>query len=168
MTSKGIFGRALALASSLLRMPEMSTLVLGTDAAVIIGMIHFNLAFVIFNLLNVILVIPRELEEAAMVLGASRWQVFRQILWPLSLPGVFAATLISFALSMNAFINPTYLGNDSRPVLTTQISQFMLTSYNWQMASTTSVLLMIISIVIITLYTLAFSRVSTLQRWAGE
>jgi len=103
-----------------------------------------------------------------MNLGANRWQVFRRIIWPLSLPGVFSATLISLALSMNAFVNPMYLGNDSRPVMTTQISQFMLTSYNWQMASTASVILLTISMVIILLYNLFFGRAAVIRKGAAE
>jgi len=168
MTSKGVLGHIIALVNSLPLFPDIPTLLLGTDAAVVIGMIHFNLTFVIFNLVNVMFVIPRELEEAAMVLGASRWQVFRCILWPLSLPGVFAASLISFALSMSSFVTPSYLGNAARPILTTQISKFMFSTYNWQLASTASVVLLVISLIIVILQSMAFRRVSTLKRWVGE
>lgn len=157
-TSSGVVGKGLAVARGILGMPEGSTRLLGTDTAVIIGMVHFNLAFVILNLLNVMLKIDPSLEEAAMNLGARRWQTFRHIVWPLSLPGVFSASLISFALAMNAFINPTYLGNASRLVLTTLISQFMLTSYNWQMASAASVILLWLSLVIIIFYNKLYSR----------
>ncbi|MFQ5858040.1 MAG: ABC transporter permease [Anaerolineae bacterium] len=157
-TSGGVVGRSLALARGIIGLPEASTRLLGTDTAVIIGMIHFNLAFVILNLLNVMLKIEPTLEEAAMNLGANRWQTFRHVIWPLSLPGVFSASLISFALAMNAFVNPTYLGNASRLVMTTLISQFMLTAYNWQMASATSVILLWLSLVIIIVYNRVFSR----------
>lgn len=157
-TSGGVVGKSLALAREILGLPAGSTRLLGTDVAVIIGMIHFNLAFVILNLLNVMLQIQPSLEEAAMNLGANRWQTFRAIVWPLSLPGVFSASLISFALAMNAFVNPQYLGNASRPVMTTLISQFMLTTYNWQMASTASVILLWISLVIVVAYNKLFSR----------
>lgn len=157
-TSTGTVGRGIALARELFGLPEASTRLLGTDTAVIIGMVHFNLAFVILNLMNVMLKIDPALEEAAMNLGAKRWQTFRHIVWPLSLPGVFTASLISFALAMNAFINPTYLGNASRLVLTTLISQFMLTSYNWQMASAASVILLWLSLVIIVGYNMLYSR----------
>jgi putative spermidine/putrescine transport system permease protein len=151
-TSTGAVGRAIAISRGILGLPEASTRLLGTDTAVIIGMVHFNLAFVILNLLSVMLEIDPVLEEAAMNLGARRWQTFRHIIWPLSLPGVFTASLISFALAMNAFINPIYLGNASRLVLTTLISQFMLTSYNWQMASAASVILLWLSLVVILIY----------------
>jgi len=164
LTSGGVIGRTLTFMRETFHIEGLPTLLLGTDTAVIIGLVHFNLAFVILNLLNVMLVIPPDLEEAAMTLGANRWQVFRRIVWPLSLPGVFSATLISLALSMNAFVNPMYLGNDSRPVMTTLISQFMLTSYNWQVASTTSVILLLISTMIIVFYNLAFGRAASVQK----
>ncbi len=159
LTSGGVVGKSWALARQILGLPEISTRLLGTDTAVIIGMIHFNLAFVILNILNVLLKIDPALEEAAMNMGANRWQTFRHIVWPISLPGVFSASLLSFALAMNAFVNPTYLGNASRLVMTTQISQFMLAAYNWQMASATSVILIWISLFLIIFYNKIFSRV---------
>ena len=152
LTSTGLVGRTIALTRQLLGLPEISTRLLGTDTAVIIGMIHFNLAFVILSMLNVMLKIDPTLEEAAMNLGANRLKVFFRVILPLSLPGVLSASLISFALAMNAFVNPTYLGNRSRLVLTTQISQFMSTSFNWQMASATGVILLWISLAIIVVY----------------
>ncbi len=157
-TSTGVVGKTIALARNLLNLPPGSTRLLGTDTAVIIGMIHFNLAFVILNLLNVVLQIDPVLEEAAMNLGASRWYTFRHVIWPMSLPGVFSATLISFALAMNSFVTPIYLGNASRLVLTTLISQFMMTSHNWQMASATAVILLWISLLIIILYNKVYNR----------
>lgn len=157
-TSSGVVGKSVAMVRGILGMAEGSTRLLGTDTAVIVGMVHFNLAFVILNLFNVMLKIDPSLEEAAMNLGANRWQTFRRIIWPLSLPGVFTASLISFALAMNAFVNPLYLGNASRLVLTTLISQFMFTSYNWQLASTASVVLIWLSLVIIILYNKLYSR----------
>jgi putative spermidine/putrescine transport system permease protein len=148
-TSGGVVGQSLAAIRVLLGLPEASTRLLGTDLAVMVGMVHFNLAFVILNLLSVILQIPPSLEEAAMNLGANPWRTFWHVIWPMSLPGLFSASLISFALSMNSFVTPMYLGNPSRPVMTTLISQFMLTSYNWQMASATSVILLWLSLVVI-------------------
>jgi len=152
LTSNGLIGESISFVRDILGLPEESTRLLGSDVAVIIGMIHFNLAFVILNLLNVMLKIEPELEEAAMNVGANRWQTFWHVFLPITLPGIFSASLISFALAMNAFINPLYLGNSSRYVLTTLISNFMLSSYNWQMASATSVILLFISLFIIVVY----------------
>ncbi len=158
LTSNGLVGRTISFIRDILGLTDISTRLLGSDIAVIIGMIHFNLAFVILNLLNVMLKIKPELEEAAMNLGANRWQTFKNVFLPITIPGIFSASLISFALAMNAFINPLYLGNSSRYVLTTLISNFMLSSYNWQMASATSVILLFISLFIIVSYNHFYSK----------
>jgi len=48
--------------------------------------------------------IPRELEECAMIDGASRIKVFLRIVLPLSLPGIFSAGIFAFTLSWNEFL----------------------------------------------------------------
>jgi spermidine/putrescine transport system permease protein len=44
------------------------------------------------------------LEDAAMDLGASPWRTFRKVTFPLILPGILAAALLSFALSLDDYI----------------------------------------------------------------
>ena len=63
LTSNGLVGQSISIVRDILGLPAESTRLLGSDIAVIIGMIHFNLAFVILNLLNVMLKIKPELEE---------------------------------------------------------------------------------------------------------
>jgi ABC-type glycerol-3-phosphate transport system permease component len=48
--------------------------------------------------------IPRELEEAALVDGASRMQTLRKVIIPVAVPGVFTAAILSFILAWNDFI----------------------------------------------------------------
>jgi multiple sugar transport system permease protein len=48
--------------------------------------------------------IPQELEEAAWVDGASRWQSFRSIILPLAIPGIISAAIFSFILSWDEFV----------------------------------------------------------------
>jgi len=48
--------------------------------------------------------IPYELEESALVDGASRWQILRRIILPLAVPGLISAGIFAFTLSWNEFI----------------------------------------------------------------
>lgn len=48
--------------------------------------------------------IPRELEESAMIDGASRWQAMTRIVLPLAMPGILSAGIFSFTLSWNEFL----------------------------------------------------------------
>ena len=63
----------------------------------------FNLPLSIWMLKGFLTEIPLELEEAALVDGASRWQAFRHVLLPLSRIGVLAAGIIVFAFDWAEF-----------------------------------------------------------------
>ena len=66
--------------------------------------------FAIFLLRTYFLAIPRELEEAAAIDGANRWQVFRNVLFPLVSPGILTVALISGLNIWNEFlISSTFL-----------------------------------------------------------
>jgi len=64
----------------------------------------FNLPFSIWMLKGFLQEIPRELEEAAHVDGATRWDGFRQVLLPLAAPGLLAAATIIFTFSWSEFL----------------------------------------------------------------
>jgi multiple sugar transport system permease protein len=64
----------------------------------------FNLPFSIWMLKGFLEEIPRELEEAALVDGATRWTGFRQVLLPLASPGLLAAATIIFTFSWSEFL----------------------------------------------------------------
>ena len=64
----------------------------------------FDLPLAIWVLKGFLSEIPMELEEAAYVDGATRWQAFRQVLFPLARPGVLAAGIIVFAFDWAEFL----------------------------------------------------------------
>src|SRR5437870_11306431 len=64
----------------------------------------FNLPFTIWMLKGFLTEIPREIEEAALSDGASRWTAFRHILLPLATPGLLAAGVIVFSFSWSEFL----------------------------------------------------------------
>ena len=119
---------------------------IGTETAVVIALVQFSLSFVVLNILNSLLRIDPTLTEAASSLGANPLRTFWHITWPLSLPGVLAGAIIAFGLAVSAFVAPQYLGGDTLLVATTLIGQFILTRLNWELASATGLVLVIISI----------------------
>lgn len=131
---------------------------LGTDLGITVGLVHFVLPFMILTLLNALLRIDPALEEAAGSLGANRWKAFWEVVFPLSLPGVISSSLLGFSLAISAFVTPYYLGGSFRMVVTTLISQFMLSTFNWQLASTSAVVLLAIALAIMAGYNFALGR----------
>jgi multiple sugar transport system permease protein len=78
----------------------------------------FTLPLTIYILTSFFKEIPRELEEAALVDGATRFQAFRKVVVPLSAPGLVTAGLLSFIWAWNEFLLAITLTSspDSRPV----------------------------------------------------
>ncbi|MFP8952979.1 carbohydrate ABC transporter permease [Natrialbaceae archaeon A-arb3/5] len=68
--------------------------------------IGWGLGWVVLFLRNYLLGIPEELEEAARIDGASRYQIFRTIILPLSTPALVSVAVIQFTWVWNAFFFP--------------------------------------------------------------
>jgi len=64
----------------------------------------FSLPFAVWMLKGFLTEVPQEVEEAALVDGASRWRAFFQILLPMLSPGLLAAGVITFALAWSEFL----------------------------------------------------------------
>lgn len=69
-----------------------------------IAHIMFNISFVVVTVRARIAGFDRAIEEAAMDLGADEWTTFRKVTLPLIFPGILAAALLSFALSIDDFV----------------------------------------------------------------
>ena len=66
-------------------------------------------AFGVFFLRQFFLTLPRELEEAAFIDGANRWQVFWRVVLPLSKPALVTLGLLAFLTNYNDFLWPVYV-----------------------------------------------------------
>jgi multiple sugar transport system permease protein len=64
----------------------------------------FTLPLTIFILSTFFASIPKDLEEAARIDGATAFQAFRKVILPLAAPGVFAAAIITFVAAWNEFL----------------------------------------------------------------
>lgn len=71
---------------------------------IIISHIMFNISFVVVTVKARLAGFPRHLEEAAMDLGANEWTTFWKVTFPLILPGVVAAALLAFSLSIDDYV----------------------------------------------------------------
>jgi putative spermidine/putrescine transport system permease protein len=114
-----------------------------TPLAVVVGIVGFDLPFMVLTLQSVIEGIDPALEEAALGLGAPPLRAFARVTLPLSLPGVVAGSLLCFILAMNAYATPVLLGGPRfqmmAPVVYTQISE----QSNWPLGGALAFVLMI-------------------------
>jgi spermidine/putrescine transport system permease protein len=88
-----------------------SLLALFVGRGIVLGFVTIFIAHVMFNISYVVVTVKarlvgfdRHLEEAAMDLGANEWTTFQKVTLPLIAPGIMAAALLAFALSVDDFV----------------------------------------------------------------
>lgn len=98
-----------------------SLLSLWVTAGVQRGLVTIIIAHVMFNISYVVVIVRariagfnRSLEEAAMDLGADEWTTFRKITLPLIMPGIVAAALLAFVLSIDDYVITLFVAGQTR------------------------------------------------------
>jgi spermidine/putrescine transport system permease protein len=132
-------------------LPE-SFRVLATPFAVVAGITYNFLPFTALPLYVALERIDKRLVEAAKDLYASRWQAFRRVVWPLSLPGVFAAFLLTFVPATGDYVNAALLGGPGTTMIGNIIQDKFLTENNYPEAAALSVILMIAMVILASIY----------------
>ncbi len=81
---------------------------------IIIAHIMFEISFVVVTVRARLAGFPRHLEEAAMDLGANEWTTFWKVTFPLILPGVMAAGLLAFSLSIDDYVITSFTAGQTQ------------------------------------------------------
>ncbi|MFN4140874.1 ABC transporter permease [Aestuariivirga sp.] len=115
-----------------------------TEGSVIMGMIHFLLPYMILNVYVAIEGIDRNLISAARTLGCTSWQAFREVVLPLSLPGLMAGLLLCFVLAAGSYVTPEILGSTRDALFGNIIFDTIMGQLNWPMGSTLSLVLLVL------------------------
>ncbi len=97
---------------------------IGGYQALIIPDISFALPLTVYTLTAFFAEMPWELEQAALVDGASPGQAFRKVILPLTAPGLFTTAILAFIAAWNEFLLASELSNDRTQPVTVAIAQF--------------------------------------------
>jgi spermidine/putrescine transport system permease protein len=116
--------------------------VLATDLAVVGGLIYNFLPFMALPLYVALEKMDRNLLDAASDLYSSRAAAFFRVTLPLSLPGVFAGSLLTFIPAVGDFINAEFLGGPEQTMIGNVIQFEYLTASDYPEAAALSVILM--------------------------
>ena len=117
--------------------------VVGTNAAIIMGMIYNFLPFMVLPLFNVLTKIDENVLNAARDLGANSAQVFFKVTLPLSLPGIISGVTMVFVPSLTTFAISDLLGARKIMLIGNIIEQEFSTADNWHLGSGLSLVLMV-------------------------
>jgi spermidine/putrescine transport system permease protein len=104
--------------------------------------------------------LDRRLLEAASDLGATRWQAFRRITLPLSLPGVIAAFVFIFIPTIGEYVTPSLVGGNRGFMFGNAIADLFGPGFDW----TTGAVLSLFLFIVVLLLTVLFARFLSVRR----
>lgn len=111
---------------------------------IIFGLVYVYLPFMLFPLAQGIAMVPDDARQAAADLGATRWQIFRQIDVPLAAPGIVVGCLLSFVLAAGAVAESKILGGQAVITIADDIETAFTFGQDWPLGSALSVILIAI------------------------
>lgn len=125
--------------------------ILYSHPAVIVGLVHGYLPYMVLTIYVVLDRLDDSLLEAAASLGARRWQTFLRVTLPLSMPGVLAGVIMTFIPVMGSFVEPRILGGKEGTMIGTVIEDQFVQLFNWPLGAAIAFLLLLLVLVLMAL-----------------
>ena len=117
---------------------------IGTEGAVLLGMVYNYLPFMVFPIYTVLSKQDPKLGEAAQDLGCNEMRTFTRVTLPLSLPGVISGITMVFMPSVTTFFIPRMLGGGNSMMFGDLIESKFLTEGSWNVGSALSLIMMLL------------------------
>ncbi|MCF7925936.1 MAG: ABC transporter permease [Candidatus Izimaplasma sp.] len=121
---------------------------IGSDKAIVVGMLSMYFPFMILPIYSVLVKLDQHLIEAARDLGANGFDTFVKVILPLSLPGIVSGVIMTLLPAMTTFALPERLGGGKVLLIGNIIEDAFMKTGNLQMGSIISVVLMIIILIL--------------------
>ncbi len=112
------------------------------ELGVLIGMTHYMIPYAVLPLLANMQGIDRRIMDASHNLGAGAATTFTRIYLPLTTPGVVAASLLVFVISLGFYVTPALLGGGRVLMVAEYVSVQVLVTVQWGVASMLATLLL--------------------------
>ncbi|WP_239025002.1 ABC transporter permease [Rhodoligotrophos defluvii] len=118
--------------------------ILFTTGLTLLGMVYVYLPFMLFPMTLGVSMVPQQVRDAAFDLGATRWQVFKEVDLPLAMPGIVIGFLLTFVLAVGAIAEAKVLGGQRIIPIAHDIEIAFTYAQNWPLGAALSVLLMLV------------------------
>ncbi len=131
---------------------EQPIIIMFTQTAVMIGMVYGYLPFAVLPLYASIEQLDFNYVQAAEDLGANKVQVFLKVILPLTMPGVVAASIITFIPTLGAYVTPDLMGGGNTFLIGNLLQQQFMTVRDWPFGSALGFILMAMVLVATMIY----------------
>lgn len=116
-----------------------------TTGATLFGLVYIYLPFMLFPMIMGISMVPAQMREAAFDLGATRFQVLREIDVPMAMPGILIGALMCFILTAGALTEAKIMGGQAVVTVAMDIQKEFGFAQNWPKGSALCVLLIVLA-----------------------
>jgi putative spermidine/putrescine transport system permease protein len=123
-----------------------------TEFSVVIGMVHVLFPYMVLSIMGSLERIDPSVIRASQNLGASSIRTFFSVIFPLTLPGIFAGSVMVFSLGVSSFVTPAILGGPQVKVMSFLTYEQVGTMLNWPYGSAIGFLLIFIATITIIIY----------------
>jgi putative spermidine/putrescine transport system permease protein len=121
-----------------------------TETGVVIVLAQVQMPLMVLPILTVLSKIDPGLADASRSLGAGEWRTLWRITLPLSLPGVIAGCILTYAASITAFVTQTLIGGARLIYMPLAIYQQAVGANNWPFAAALSIIFMVTVMAVVT------------------
>lgn len=118
-----------------------------TRGATVMGMVYNFLPFMILPIYTALSKMDRGILEAADDLGATEYIKFKNIILPLSMPGVISGIIMVFMPAVSTFIIPQLLGGNKSMMVGNLVEKLFILNGDWNFGSAISIIMMIIILI---------------------
>ncbi|HEY0296065.1 MAG TPA: ABC transporter permease [Bordetella sp.] len=125
---------------------------LHTRFAVVVGMVHYVIPYAVFPIYSAMLAIDPALYRAAQSMGASRLSSSTHITLPLTRPGLYAAFLLVFIISIGFYITPIVLGSPRDMMVANLVDFYTHQLIDFSSASALAIVILVVTAFFIALY----------------
>lgn len=129
-----------------------------TETAIVIGLVHIMLPFMVIPVWTVLQKLDPTVEAAALTLGASRFTALRRIVFPQAILGILSGSLIVFALSASAFAIPGLLGGRRLKMAATVVYDEFMIELNWPLGAAIAIIVLVANLAIMLAYNRMIER----------
>lgn len=123
-----------------------------SESAVVLGLVYVCIPYAVLPMYSSIERLDKALLEASYDLGAGRVKTFFRITLPMTMPGVYAAAIISFVPSIGNYFVADVLGGSKMLLIGNLIKDQFMSSRNWPLGSALSVFLIAGTMILVYLY----------------
>lgn len=118
-----------------------------TEGAVLLGMVYNFLPFMVIPIYTVLIKLDQNLIDASYDLGATKFQTFKKVIFPLSLPGVISGITMVFMPAVSTFVISRLLGGSKYLLVGNLIEQEITAVGNWNLGSSLAIFMMILILI---------------------